>query len=118
MFISALLMILGFVMFIISFLILEISDNLLLFFIVLFTSISCLVAGFYIDYKADTKITEYDVYSVETYTSDTNNSKIYKFLIRREDNSYVQILLTEDEAKLYYRDNKFFISETELKDKS
>lgn len=118
MFISALLLGLGCLIFVFSFFILERTDNLLSFFIVLCISIGCLVASFYIDYKADAKITEYDVYSVETYTSDTNDSKIYKFLIIREDNSYVQIFLTEDEAKLYYRDNKLFISKIELKNKS
>ena len=61
-------------------------------------------------------IREYDVSSVEVYESCENSGhKIYKFLISQENNTYVQILLTDEKVELYYRDDKFYISNSELK---
>lgn len=92
------------------------EESIILFLIVLLVGIASWTGAAHISDQDENMIREYDVSSVEVYESCENSGhKIYKFLISQENNTYIQILLTDEKVELYYRDNKFYISNKELK---
>ena len=110
------LILLGAFCFIGAFISLYESESIILFLIILLVGIISWAGAVHISGQEENMIREYDVSSVEVYESCENSGhKIYKFLISQEDNTYIQILLTDEKVELYYRDNKFYISNSELK---
>lgn len=92
------------------------TESIILFFIILLVSLTSWAGAAHISAQEENMIREYNVSSVEVYESCENSGhKIYKFLISQEDNTYVQILLTDEKVELYYRNDKFYISNSELK---
>lgn len=110
------LILLGAVCLIGAFICLDETNSIILFLIILLAGFASWAGAAYISTQEENMIREYDVSSVEVYESEENSGhKIYKFLISQEGNTYVQILLTDEKVELYYRDNKFYISNSELK---
>lgn len=64
-----------------------------------------------IDY---TQIKEFNVESVEIISS--KNEEYYIFLIETEHNQFIKIILPKNEAEIYYKNNKFYISQDKLND--
>ena len=71
-----------------------------------------MTAGGILMTKASEEVKEYNVIYLETYTSDHGN--LYEFIIEDKNGTCAKIITTEDEKKLYYRNNKFFISDNDL----
>jgi hypothetical protein len=92
------------------------TESIPLFFLILFAGLVSWVGASSIAAQEENMVREYNVASVEVYESCNNEEhKVYKFLISQEDNTYIQIFLTEEKVELYYRDDKFYISNNELK---
>lgn len=91
------------------------TEHIILFFLILFAGLASWIGAAHIANQEENMIKEYDVSSVEVYTCEDNGHKIYKFLISQENNTYIQILLTDEKVELYYRDDKLYISNGELK---
>ena len=111
---GAILLILGFVIFVFSFVYLMEEDSIIGFALIAIAGIGMLITGFILMDNSLKEVKEYNVIYSEIYTSD--HGHLYEFVIEDENNSCSKIIITEDEAKLYYRNNKFFISDRELKE--
>lgn len=109
---GAILFILGIVLFVLSFVYLAENDSIIGFILIMITGIGIVITGGIFMTNMSKKVKEYNVIYSETYTSDHGN--LYEFIIEDKDGTCAKIIATEDEKKLYYRNNKFFISENEL----
>jgi hypothetical protein len=110
------LILLGLICLIGSLIVLYETESIILSLIILLVGITSWVGAAHISAQEENMVREYNVASVEVYEScDNEGHKVYKFLISQEDNTYIQILLTDEKVELYYRDGKFYISNSELK---
>ena len=109
---GAILFILGILIFVFSFAYLAEEDSIIGFILIVIAGIGMGIIGGTLMTEESKKVREYDVICSETYTSD--HGHLYEFVIEDKDGSCAKIIITEDEAKLYYRNNKFFISDNEL----
>lgn len=109
---GAILFILGIVLFVLSFVYLAENDSIIGFILIMITGIGVIITGNIFITNTSKKVKEYNVVYSETYTSDHGN--LYEFIIEDKDGACDKIIVTEDEKKLYYRNNKFFISDNEL----
>ena len=109
---GAILFIIGVFVFVLSFFYLAEKDSIIGFILIIITGIGIMISSGMLVTKASEKVKEYSVIYLETYTSDHGN--LYEFIIEDKDGTCARVITTEDEKKLYYRDNKFFISDNEL----
>jgi len=109
---GAILFMVGIFVFVLSFFYLAEEDSMIGFILIIIAGISMMISGGIIMTKAPKEVKEYSVIYLETYTSDHGN--LYEFIIEDKDGTCAKIIVTEDEKKLYYRDNKFFISDNQL----
>lgn len=109
---GAILFILGITLLIVSFVYLAEEDSIIGFILILIAGISMIAMGGTLITNVSKEVKEYSVIYSETYTSDHGN--LYEFIIEDKDGACAKIITTEDEKKLYYRNNKFFISDNEL----
>lgn len=110
---GAILLILGLIIFVFSFFYLAEEDSIIGFALIAFAGFGMVITGLILMDNSSKKVKEYDVVYSEIYTSD--HGHLYEFIIEDENSSCSKIIITEDKAKLYYKNNKFFISEHELK---
>lgn len=111
---GAILFILGLFIFLFSFLYLAEEDSIIGFSLIAIAGVSMVITGASLAHNTLKEVKEYSVIYSETYTSD--HGHLYEFVIEDKNGSCSKIIITEDEAKLYYRNNKFFISDRELKE--
>lgn len=112
---GAILFILGIVLFVLSFVYLAENDSILGFILIMITGIGVTISGSIFMTNMSKRVKEYNVVYSETYTSDrSDHGHLHEFIIEDENGSCTKIIITEDEAKLYYRNDKFFISDNEL----
>lgn len=110
--IGAILFVIGIFLFIFSFAYLAEEDSIIGFILIIIAGIGMIIFGATLITNTSKEVKEYSVIYLETYTSDHGN--LYEFIIEDKDGTCVKIIATEDEKKLYYRDNKFFISDNQL----
>lgn len=109
---GAILFIMGILLSILSFVYLAEEDSIIDFILIIIAGFSMTAIGATLMTNASKEVKEYSVIYLETYTSDHGN--LYEFIIEDKDGTCAKIIATEDEKKLYYRNNKFFISKNEL----
>ena len=109
---GAILLVIGIFLFVFSFVYLGAEDSIIGFILILIAGISMVAMGATLTTNISKEVKEYSVIYSETYTSDHGN--LYEFIIEDRDGTCAKIIATEDEKKLYYRNNKFFISDNEL----
>ena len=111
---GAILLILGIFVFVFSFFYLVEEDSMIGFILIIIVGVGMIAIGATLITNISKEVKEYSVIYSEIYTSD--HGHLYEFVIEDENSSCSKIIITEDEAKLYYRNNKFFISEHELEE--
>lgn len=112
--VGAILLVIGIFIFIFSFVYLAEEDSIIGFILIVIAGVSMMAIGATLTTNTSKEVKKYNVIYSETYTSDHGN--LYEFIIEDKDGTCAKIIATEDEKKLYYRNNKFFISDRELKE--
>lgn len=109
---GVILFVIGIFLFVFSFVYLAAEDSIIGFILILIAGISMIVMGPTLTTNISKEVKEYNVIYSETYIGD--HGSLYEFIIEDKDGTCAKITVTEDEKKLYYRNNKFFISDNEL----